>query len=154
MYYFNPVVCTGGRPFSELTYREKRAITHSRMIELPEQFLVKDNCLFIPSFVNIKEGESWFRDAHHYFNILSRNREAFSEVAKRLGDEIFLTDSELFEVLCSRCRKQFGESRPSSLAPDDKVAAAKMMKTEFHASNGQIRRMLKLSDDLVRELFP
>ena len=154
MYYFNPAACEGGRPFSELYYREKRLITHSRIVDLPETYLVKDDMIYIPSFVCIEEGENYFYDAHQYFNLLSRSREAFSEVAKRLGDEVFLTDNELFETLCSRCYKQFGESRPSLLSPNDKITMAVMMKKEYHASNGQIRRMLKLSDQVVRELFP
>ncbi|MBP5335836.1 MAG: hypothetical protein J6Y61_08640 [Bacteroidales bacterium] len=86
--------------------------------------------------------------------MLSRSREAFGEVAKRLGEEVFLTDNELFEILRTRCRKNYGESRPSALSPNDKLSVAVMMKTEFHASNGQIRRMLKLPDQLIRELFP
>ena len=153
-YYFNPSACEGGRPFSELYYKEKRLITHSRIVELPENILVKDGLIHIPSFVCIKEGENYFYDAHQYFNLLSRSREAFSEVAKRLGDEVFLTDNELFDALCSRCYRQFGESRPSLLSPNDKITLAVTMKKEFHASNGQIRRMLKLSDQVVRELFP
>ncbi len=154
MYYYNPAACIGGVPFSKLKYREKRSITHSRIMELPASYLVKDDCIFIPSFINIKEGESWFRDAHQYFNILSKNREAFSEVAKRIGDEVFLTDNELFESLCSYCRKHYGVSKPSSLPPNDKITVAVMMKSELHASKGQIRRMLNLSDNLIRELFP
>lgn len=154
MYYFNPAACSGGSLFSELTYREKRAITHSRLVELPSNYLAKEGAIHIPSFINIKEGESWYRDAHQYFNLLSRNREAYSEVAKRLGDEIFLTDNELFDALCGLCRRKFGESRPSALSPNDKIAVAVIMKKEYHASNGQIRRMLKLSDQVVKELFP
>ena len=154
MYYFNPAACSGGKPFNELAYKTKRSITHSRFMVLPDNYKVKDNCIFIPSFIDIKEGENWFLNAHQYFNILSRSREAFGEVAKRLGEEVFLTDNELFEILRTRCRKNYGESRPSALSPNDKISVAVMMKTEFHASNGQIRRMLKLPDELIRELFP
>lgn len=154
MYYFNPPACEGGSLFSELTFREKRRITHSRIVTLPPSFMVKDNVIHIPSFISIKEGEGWFHNAHQYFNMLSRNREAYSEVAKRLGDEIFLTDNELFEALCSICSKQYGVNKPSFLSPNDKIAVAVMMKKEYNASNGQIRRMLKLSDQVVRELFP
>ena len=154
MYYFNPEACTGGRPFSELTYRERRLITHSRLVDLPSNYLVKDGTIRMSSFVCIKEGEGYYRDAHQYFNFLSRNREAYGEVAKRLGDEVFLTDNELFDALCGRCRRQFGESKPSALSPNDKITAAVMMKNEYHASNGQIRRMLKLSDQAIKELFP
>ena len=33
-----------------------------------------------------------FRDARSYFNSLTRNAEAFSQIASRLKDSIFLTD--------------------------------------------------------------
>lgn len=35
-----------------------------------------------------------FRDAHQYFNLLSKNYEAYSEEARRLGDIVVLTDEE------------------------------------------------------------
>ena len=154
MYYFNPAACEEGRPYIGLTYREKRAVTHSRTLDLPPGCQVKDGAVHIPSFVKVKEGEKFFRDAHHYFNILSRNLEAYGEVARRLGDEVFLTDNELFDALCGICRTQFGQSKPSALSPNDKISAAVILKNEYHASNGQIRRMLKLTDQVVRELFP
>ena len=110
--------------------------------------------MHIPSFVCIQEGERWFRDAHQYFNFLSRNREAYGEVARRLGDEVFLTDNELYDAVCAHCRKTFGQPRPSSLSPNDKISMAVLMKQELHASNGQIRRMLRLEDSVIRELFP
>lgn len=154
MYYFNPAACEEGQPYNKLTYREKRDITHSRTLDLPEGFQVKDGYIHIPSFVKIKEGEKFFRDAHQYFNLLSRNREAYGQVAKRLGDEVFLTDNELFDALCTICRTQFGQPKPSALSPNDKITAAVIMKNEYHASNGQIRRMLKLTDQVVQELFP
>lgn len=154
MYYFNPVAWEGSVPYSELPYREKRKLTHSRCQDLPETVRVKDGMVHIPSFVQVREGERWFKDAHQYFNLLSRSREAYGEVAKRLGDEVFLTDSELFDAVCSYCRVQFGQTRPTALSPNDKVSAAVMMKREYHASNGQIRRMLRLDASIVQELFP
>lgn len=115
---------------------------------------VKGGAVHIPSFVRVREGEGWFRDAHQYFHLLSRNREAYGEVAKRLGDEVFLTDNELFDAVCAHCRSRFGQPRPSALSPDDKISLAVLMKQEYNASNGQIRRMLRLDDRVVRELFP
>ncbi len=154
MYYFNPASWEGALDYSGIPYKEKRNLTHSRILDLPPTYQVKDGAIHIPSFVRVKEGEGWFRDAHQYFNLLSRKREAYGEVAKRLGDEVFLTDNELFDAVCSHCRSRFGQSRPSALSPNDKVSMAVLMKQEYNASNGQIRRMLRLDDRVVRELFP
>jgi hypothetical protein len=154
MYYFNPAAWGGGTSYANLPYRTKRLVTHSRICELPARYQVKDGALHIPSFASIKEGEDFFQDAHQYFNLLSRGREAYSEVAKRLGDEVFLTDNELFDAVCTLCRTRFDIAKPPQLGAEDKIQVALQMKQSWHASNGQIRRILKLDDRVVKELFP
>ena len=154
MYYYNPAADHDAIRYSILSYRGKREVTHSRLIDLPDEYLVKDRAIHIPSFARIREGEHFFRDAHQYFNLMSRSTEAYSEVAKRLGDQVFLTDDELFTALCALCRKDYGQPRPSALSPNDKIAMAIKMKKQFAASNGQIRRMLRLDASIVQELFP
>lgn len=154
MYYFNPAAWEGGVSYADLPYRTKRLITHSRISELPNSYQVKNGALHIPSFASIKEGEAFFQDAHQYFNLLSRGREAYSEVAKRLGDEVFLTDNELFDAVCALCRTRFDIAKPPQLGANDKIQVALQMKQSWHASNGQIRRILKLDDRVIKELFP
>ena len=154
MYYFNPEADGGALRYSSLSYEGKRAVTHSRLMDLPDDYLVKNGYIHIPSFTRIHEGERLFRDAHQYFNLLSRSAEAYSEVAKRLGDQVFLTDDELFSAICLLCRKEYGQSRPSALSPNDKISVAVRMKKQYAASNGQIRRMLRLDAAVVQELFP
>ena len=96
---------------------------------------------------------SLFRDAQHYFSILSKNYEAYSEIAKRLGDSIFLTDDEMFAALRIISKKQFDESRPSMLPNASKLELARIMRKDYNASEGQIQRMLRLDPGVVRELF-
>ena len=154
MFYFNPAADCDAMRYSSSSYQGKRAVTHSRVMDLPCDCSVKNGAIHIPSFVRIQEGERLFRDAHQYFNLLSRNAEAYGEVAKRLGDRVFLTDDELFHALCTLCRKDYGQSRPAALSPNEKIAMAIKMKRQYTASNGQIRRMLRLDANIVQELFP
>lgn len=154
MYYFNPAANGDAMRYSSLTYEVKRQVTHSRLMDLPDHYRVKDGAIFIPSFIKVQEGECLFRDAHQYFNLLSKSAEAYSEVAKRLGDQVFLTDDELFSALCVLCRKEFGQPKPTALSPNDKIAMAVRLKKQYAASNGQIRRMLRLDANIVQELFP
>ena len=109
---------------------------------------------FIPSFCDIKLGESMFRDARSYFNSLTRNAEAFSQIASRLKDSIFLTDEELYSVICSHISKEYSVKTPAQLNAQQKIDTARQMHFGYNASNQQLRRMLRLDLSILEELFP
>lgn len=153
-HYFNPGLDADGVPFASLPYKSKRMLCRGRILPLPDDWIIKDGIISFKSFVDIQCGERFFRDSHQYFSLLSKNYEAYSETAKRLGELIFLTDDELFSAVCSLCLKTYGQSRPSALAPDEKLSVAVEMKKRYNASNGQIRRILRLDAQVVKELFP
>ena len=109
---------------------------------------------FIPSFCDIILGESIFRDARSYFNSLTRNAEAFSQIATRLKDSIFLTDEELYSVLCSFIRKEYSVKTTAELNAQQKIDTARHMHFNYNASNQQLRRMLRMELSILEELFP
>ena len=109
---------------------------------------------YIPSFCNIKLGESMFRDARSYFNSLTRNAEVFSQIASRLKDSIFLTDDELYSALCSHINKEYSIKAPSELSAQQKIDTARYMHFSYNASNQQLRRMLRMDIVVLDELFP
>ena len=95
-----------------------------------------------------------FRDARSYFNSLTRNAEAFSQIASRLKDYIFLTDDELYSVICSHINKEYSVKSPSQLSAQQKIDTARQMHFGYNASNQQLRRMLRLDLSILEELFP
>ena len=95
-----------------------------------------------------------FRDARSYFNSLTRNSEAFSQIASRLKDSIFLTDDELYSVICSHSNKEYSVKSPSQLSAQQKNDTARLMHLGYNASNQQLRRMLRLDLSILEELFP
>ena len=153
-HYFNPGLDADGLRYASLSYKEKRSLCRGRILPLPDDWIVKDGMISIKSFVDIVGGEQFFRDPHQYFSLLSKSYEAYSETAKRLGDQIFLSDEEIFSAVCTLCRKNFNQSHPAALAPAEKVNVAIEMKKRYNASNGQIRRILHLDTKIVKELFP
>jgi len=94
-----------------------------------------------------------FRDARSYFNSLTRNAEAFSQIASRLKDSIFLTD-ELYSVICSHISKEYSIKSPSQLSAQQKIDTARQMHFGYNASNQQLRRMLRMELSVLEELFP
>lgn len=166
MYFFNPMEeLLPSRTVASLTIREQRAMFHCRDIELPQHYRVLEGfrsnpaappapMLLPASFCAIREAENYFRDAHQYFRRLGRDQEAFSEVARRLGDKIFLTDDELFGAVCAFCAKDYDNPNPTLLPAAQKQEAARRMHFDYNASNKQIQRMLKLAPSIVETLFP
>ena len=152
--YFNPMsYTTDAQSFSAYPSREKQKMCHGRIPDLPDTFLVKDGMILPQSFCCIKLGEALFRSPHQYFSMVSKNYEAYSEVAKRLGDDIFLDDEDMFAVLLNMCRRKYNDSKPTLLPQRDKLDVARLMKKDYNASDGQIQRMLKLDRSVVEELF-
>ena len=153
--YFNPwLKHLITSPLGRLPILKQRTLLHTRDIS-PFTDLREINSLpFIPSFCDIKLGESMFRDARSYFNSLTRNAEAFSQIASRLKDTIFLTDEELYSVICSHISKEYSVKAPSQLSAQQKVDTARYMHFGYNASNQQLRRMLRLDLAILEELFP
>ena len=141
-------------PLGNIKVNNQRALLHTRDVAPFSQLIEVGGMPFIPSFCDISLGESIFRDARSYFNSLTRNAEAFSQIASRLKDSIFLTDEELYSVICSHISKEYSVKAPSQLSAQQKIDTARHMHFGFNATNQQLRRMLRLDLPILEELFP
>ena len=142
------------RSLKEVGFNKARELTHCREIRLVEDLKFFGDIAFIPSFCRTDIGESMFRDAHHYFNMLSKNFEAYNEIAKRLHEKVFIADEEMYSAISALCVKEFNIRKPSDLAPKEKIEIARKMHFEYNASGRQIRSILKLEQHIVDEMFP
>ena len=141
-------------PLGDLPILTQRSLLHTKNIEPLSDLRELNSLPFIPSFCNIKLGESMFRDARSYFNSLTRNAEAFSQIAARLKDSIFLTDDELYYALCSYISKEYSVKTPSELSAQQKIDTARFLHFNYNATNQQLRRMLRMELAILEELFP
>ena len=149
--YFNRLPASSLR---ELGFNKARELTHFREIRLIEDLKFFGDIVFIPSFCRTDIGESMFRDARSYFNSLTRNAEAFSQIAQRLKDSVFLTDEEMYAAATMYAENTYGNRQLSILNPEQKIQLSKELHFKYNASNQQIRRLLKLDIGILNELFP
>lgn len=153
--YFGPDIGQlQSRKFNELPYREQRRLTNSRIMTLPENYTVRDGCISPESFCAWRTGRSFFRDAHQYFNLLTKNFEAYAEFSALLGDSSCLTDEEMFSAACAIAKQIFNVASPSRLSDEGKKAVARKLHFDYRAGNSQIRRILNLSSSVVEAMFP
>ncbi|MGM9737290.1 MAG: hypothetical protein ACI3ZT_02630 [Candidatus Cryptobacteroides sp.] len=151
-YYYNDIPC--GKPVSQIQMRQRRDLFHCRFPEIPDGWIIGNQFVLPTSYCSIQFGMSLFRDAHHYFSLVSKNIEAYSEIADGIDDGEFLTDSELFGKLASLLKSFYHASSTRELSRAQKLDIARKLHYEFRSSNGQIRRLLGLSQYDIDRLFP
>ena len=143
-----PAVC-----FNELTYDNRRALAHVRDISGLDSLKFHGERVHIPSFCNVDLAESFFNDPRSYFNSLTKNVEAFSEIASRLKDSVFLTDDELYSAAAKYSAEEFNVRQLSVLSPEQRIKTAKELHFKYNATNQQLRRILKMDIQLLNEMF-
>ena len=152
--YFSPMLnLLPQKSVKDLGLTKGRKLTHCRDLDGLDKLKFVGEAVFIPSFCRIEIGESMFHDARSYFNLLTRNSEAFSQIAARLKDKVFLTDDEIYAVAV-RCAEEKYGTRLSLLSPESKIQLSRELHFKYNASNQQLRRILKIDIDILNEMFP
>ena len=153
--YFGPGVNSlKSEKYNDLPYIEKRKITNSRILTLPDYYTVRNGCISPESFCDWRTGMGFFRDAHQYFNMLTKNYEAYAEFSSLLGDSACITDEEMYSLAMFLGKKLFNVGNLSELSNAGKAELARKMHFDYHASNGQLRRILKMDPFVLDSMFP
>ena len=153
--YFMPMVRERKhRLFGDLTLREKRSLIHAREPAYPDAYIIVDSYFSPANYCRFDIGEAAFRDARHYFNLLAKGVESYREVAVLVGDTIFYTDDELFDVVRRICKEKYDGQRPTLLGKNEKLELARKLHFDYNADNAKIVRMLNLNPSVLEQLFP
>lgn len=151
-HYFNPF------PFDlrndMISTDERRKMFHGRAPSLPADYLITDGYVVPSSYCDVELGMSMFYNAHQYFSMVSKNVEAYSELATEMDDDEFLTDSEMYSVLLKILKDKYGQHSVKDLSRSQKIDVARSLRFEWKSSNEQIRRMMGLTQYEVDSLFP
>lgn len=148
--YFNPYAQEHqGIPADMIPYRLRRELTFRSNLVLPKHYACKDGMILPASYVDYRRGQAMFRDAHHYFSMLSKDYETFSEEARRYGDRIVITDEEMYSVLRMMVRRDYSQTSPTLLPLSEKIELARILHKDYRATSQQLRRLLKLDKPTV-----
>ena len=143
-----------GKALARIFVDDRRKMFRCRTPGLPGEWEIVGGYIAPWNYCAVKFGMAMFRDAHHYFMMVSKNVEAYAELAAGLDDGEFLTDAELFSRLSSLLRSDYGVFSIKDLTKPQKFDLARKLRFEFHSSNGQVSRVLGLSRYEIDSLFP
>lgn len=154
-YYFMPKAkLLKDNTFGEMTLRGKRQLIHAREPSYPEEYVITDGYFSPMNYCRLDIGEAVFRDARQYFNKLAKDIESYKEIASMIGDSIYYTDDELFDVVRKVCKEKYDSQRPTLLGKNEKTELARMLRYDYNADNEKIKRMLNLPIAYLEQLFP
>jgi len=169
-YVVNPQYTPFSYPWSSGTgyfiFTQKSEVLSSYSIDTQRQILrglippelkeaeIANGCITPASFCAIKLGMAMFRDAHHYFSLICKNVESYNEIATELDDGEYLTDQELFAEIIKILNDQYAGTKISTLSKAQKLDLAKTLHFKYRSSNGQIRRLLGITQYEVDQMFP
>ena len=143
-----------GKALAQIFVDDRRKLFRCRTPMLPGEWEVVGGYVAPWSYCSVKFGMAMFRDAHHYFVMISKNVEAYADLAVELDDGEFLTDTELFARLSVLVRSDYDVSSIKDLTKPQRFDLARKLRYEFRSSNGQIRRVLGLSQYEIDSIFP
>lgn len=156
-YFFNSLIeLVQTEPLSTIGKNRIREAFKSRPFKFTGDydFLPQRRYVSPASFCAISLAESLYQDPRHYFHLISRQIESYTQIAKELGDSVIYTDSEIYSAIIGLSLKQYNEKNLTLLGKNEKLELAKMMHHNYNASNKQIKRLLKLDDSILAQLFP
>ncbi|MBR3406925.1 MAG: hypothetical protein IKG92_08500 [Bacteroidales bacterium] len=153
--YFNPLLVKEGVSASTLKGRALRAFTCSRMLETVDpRIYVKDGMAQPWSFVDYELVMSLYDSARQFIYSILKNVEALTEVSLRYGEDSALNDEELRPIVIAMSKKVFGEDYIFKLTLQQKKELAVKVKNQYHSSNKQLARIIRLAQADVDALFP
>ena len=137
----------------QLRVLECRKISRSRKYDDVGNLFFVDDYISPMSFCYIELGEQLFRNARQYFFKISRNIESYEQIARLIGENLFYSDSDLFQIACTLSQKEFSCKTPHLLAREEKIKLAKTLHHEYNAGLKQIQRMLKIDQYTLKAIF-
>lgn len=141
------------RLIKDVRSTEARLIFRGRNPKLPEDWDFSNGYVSPESYCCLDLGMALFRDAHHYFNMIGKSVESYSDIAVDIDDGEYLTDPELFTEMVTILDTMFSGVKIKDLSNAQKLDLARTLHFKYHSSNAQIRRILGISQYDINQLF-
>lgn len=153
-YFFQPLLVRLARSSAKpIGNADLRRLMHTHAADNHKDALVLDGHILPTEFCHISEAEQCFRDAKQYFYLISKNVESYPEIARSIGESIFLTDNDLYLAAIKISKEHFGSGEINTLPANQKIELARRLHYDYNATDKQLNRLLKLDFDILKAII-
>lgn len=144
-----------GQEFNtSVSYRTRRNLIRKRVFSLSSTYKYYEGMILPSSYADYKLAESFFRSAHHYLHMLTKNIEHLTQTALKYNETNVVTYEELYSVSWQIARNAYNVNDLKLIPELQRRELAVKLRRDYGATPKQIKRVLMLSDTVVKELFP
>ena len=119
-------------------------------MDIPEHWRCHNGMILRSSFMDYQRTQQFFLSANQYFQWLSRRKESDIEIAKWIGESILLPNEDVLRIVSN----WYKVKSVTALDLEQRLEAARKMKTELWSNNKQIAQVLRLPLTQIDLLFP
>ena len=153
VWYFdeNGEICKPER-FGDQNSLTKRALLHSRMWTIPDNWLVCNGFILPSNYIDIPRFENIYRTHNRFRVFLSSPRKREEEMLLKMAAYrgVMMEDQEARKLCGNVCKMQFGTRDPRRLDTTKRVALAQRLRREYHFTFRQLATLVRLSEVEIR----
>ena len=139
-------------PFGSLTEREKREILRSRVLTIPDDWLVCNGFILPSNYVDVKRFEGIYK-THNTFRVFTsspkqREEEMLQVMANYRG--VSLEDLEARRICGDVCKQMFGFRDPRRLDSPRRINLAQQLRRQYRLSFRQLSTLVYVPEGEIR----
>jgi hypothetical protein len=142
--------------FGSLSFDRKRALAHSRVHTIPDDWLVCDGIILPSNYVDVEHFQSIVKTHNCYRVFLAGSRTTEAEILKRMASErgVMLEDLDAREICGEQCKVMFGYRDPRRLDSNSKILLAQALRRNHNITIRQIAGLIRLPESEVARYVP
>lgn len=130
-----------------------RKLMHTRTCDKYKDLKIIDGFVSPLEFCDVSTAEGFFRDAKQYFYLISRKVEAYSDVAKSIGEAIFYNYYDLYTAALRMAKEQYATNDLRTLPSAAKIEMSRRLHFDYNASAKQLQRLLSVDADILSAIL-
>lgn len=155
-YYDDQGIIQTPVPFGSLTAREQRAVTHSQILTISEEWLVCNGLILPSNYVDVQRFESIYR-THNSFRVFTSSPKKREEIMlQAMADYrgVSLEDLEARRICGEVCKQMFGFRDPRRLDAPRRINLAQQLRRQYRLSFRQLSSLVYVSEIELRRYVP
>ena len=142
--------------FGNLLLDEKRALLHTRMLTIPDDWLVCNGVILPSNYIDVDHFERIYRTHNRFRVFLSSPKQREAEMLKKMAEYrgVALEDMEARKICGTVCKQMFGTRDPRRLDGRQRIALAQQLRKDYRLTFRQLATLVRLPETEIRIYVP
>ena len=132
--------------------RVKRTLLHTRILSVPDEWLVCNGFILPYNYIDVERFESIYGTFNRFRVFLSSPRSREETMLARMSEfrGVMMEDLEARTVCGDCCKQLFGTRDPRKLDPRDRISLAQQLRKQFKLTFRQLATLVRLPETEIR----